>query len=112
MRLLQYQIESQRFARYPEEHAILYPLLALQEEVGEVSGKVAKHLRKGGSIDDFVTDPEHREQLLKELGDVLWQLTALCEGLAIGLDDVAQRNLNKLSGREKRGTLVGEGDER
>lgn len=112
MRLLQYQIEAQRFAKYPEDQAFLYPLLALQEEVGEVSGKVAKHLRKGGHIEDFITNPEFREPLLKEMGDVLWQLAALCEGLRVGLDEVAQRNLNKLRGREKRGTLVGEGDER
>lgn len=112
MRLLQYQIESQRFAKYPEEHNVLYPLLALQEEVGEVSGKIAKHLRKGGQLDDFIIEDEQREPLLKELGDVLWQLAALCNGLHIGLDEVAEINLRKLQGRDKRGTLVGEGDER
>ena len=112
MRLLQYQVEAMRFARYPARHEILYPLLALQEEVGEVSGKFAKHLRKGGSLDAFVTNDDLREPLLKELGDVLWQLAALCEGLGAGLDEVAERNLDKLHGRDKRGTLVGEGDDR
>ena len=113
MELSHYQQHAQTFARYPQNCALLYPLLALQEEAGEVSGKVAKHLRKGGCLADFL-DPQHpqRGALISELGDVLWQLAAVASGLSVSLEEVARLNLHKLAGRAERGTIVGEGDER
>ena len=103
-----YQAEARRFSQYsqsPEYGGIrLYPFFALSEEAGEVAGKVAKALRKGVDL------PE--DALALELGDVLWQVAACANELGLSLSDIADRNLAKLEGREKRGVIVGEGDDR
>lgn len=87
---------------YPEGY--IFPLLALCEEVGEVQGKFAKSFRDGTKLD--------RLALKKELGDVLWNLSALCYEMGFKLDDVAQCNLDKLADRVKRGVVSGSGDDR
>ncbi|NJL70257.1 MAG: hypothetical protein HC888_00990 [Candidatus Competibacteraceae bacterium] len=46
MNFSKYQEQAATTAAYPPEGAILYPLLALPEEVGEVCGKVAKYIRQ------------------------------------------------------------------
>jgi NTP pyrophosphatase (non-canonical NTP hydrolase) len=90
------------------DHPIVYPTLGLANEAGEVAGKVKKIFRdKGGQI-----GPADRDALCGELGDVLWYLTQICTDLGLTLDEVAERNLEKLAGRLERGTLRGEGDER
>lgn len=119
MKLNDYQSQAMKFAKYKTND---YPFLALSEEVGEVMGKLAKRVRKSGdalpaiihdvySASDEVS-VELKHDLKKELGDVLWQLQACCSELGFSLEDVAQSNIDKLSGRSERGTIVGEGDER
>lgn len=89
-------------------HPIVYPTLGLLSEAGEVAGKVKKIFRdRGGAISD-----EDRVALTYELGDVLWYLSELCSQLGVRLEDVAQRNIEKLSDRAQRGTLSGDGDYR
>ena len=96
-----------------------YPLLALSEEVGEVMGKIAKYGRKNALaannvINQIANDliPELKEQVEKEMGDVLWQWSNLCWELGLNPADVAEKNISKLQGRQERGTLNGEGDNR
>ena len=52
------------------------------------------------------------EGIAKELGDVMWYLTMLADTLGYTLDDILKLNLQKLEGREERGTLGGSGDNR
>lgn len=85
----------------------IYPVLALAEEAGEVAGKVAKYIRKSGT--DY---QELRKQVLPELGDVAYQLSEAARQFGYTLDEVLQHNMDKLDGREARGTLLGEGDVR
>ena len=56
--------------------------------------------------------PERRAQIIREGGDVLWYLAALCEELGIDLDYMAAGNLAKLADRTMRGKLQGAGDDR
>lgn len=77
-------------------------------EVGEIQGKVKKILRDQGGI---ITD-ENREDLKKELGDVLWYVSAMCSELGLSLDEVAESNIDKLFDRKKRNKLEGSGDNR
>lgn len=108
MNLNEYQKRSEKFAAYqgaPEHHGVnLYPFLALAEEAGEVCGKVAKALRKGGPIDSGAVS--------MELGDVLWQVAACAGELGYTLSEIAALNLAKLGDRAARGVIVGEGDAR
>lgn len=105
----QYQQQAMQTARYPRAIPWLYPALALSEESGEVLGKLAKMVRKNGHE---VMPEEVRQQVKKELGDVLWDLSALAHELGFPLSEIAHFNLEKLAGRQERGTVVGEGDER
>jgi NTP pyrophosphatase (non-canonical NTP hydrolase) len=113
MDLDSYQDQAMEFAKYQSK---LYPFMALSEEAGEVAGKVAKVLRKEG-MEGFmakagdITGPLYHD-LVKELGDVLWQVAACATEMGITLDQIAYRNLEKLHDRQRRGVIVGEGDHR
>jgi NTP pyrophosphatase (non-canonical NTP hydrolase) len=72
-------------------------------EGGEFSEKVKKWIRDG------VID---KRLAAKELGDVLWYLTASAKELGYRLQDIAEMNLVKLYDRKKRDVLNGSGDER
>ncbi len=114
MQLNEYQKEATQFAKYGTP---AYPFLALGEEAGEVLGKIAKACRKTKTNPEAVIANLHpdaplQEELVKELGDVLWQLQACANEIGVSLEAIAQVNLDKLHGRESRGTIVGEGDER
>ena len=99
-----YQNEAKKTAIYPENAKLTYPLLGLSGEVGEVCEKVKKHIRDGRELD--------KDDLTKELGDVLWYLSAVANDLGIDLQSVAERNIKKLKSRQERGVLGGSGDNR
>lgn len=105
----EYQKKSRETAVYPEMgNNFVYPTLGLSGEAGEVSEKIKKVIRdKGGVIDDAT-----REEIKKELGDVLWYLSQIASELKIPFDDVAQFNIEKLQSRLNRGTIHGNGDNR
>jgi NTP pyrophosphatase (non-canonical NTP hydrolase) len=105
----EYQKESRRTAVYPQLGAnIVYPSLKLCGESGEVAEKVGKLIRdREGKVDDAF-----RQDLAKELGDVLWYVGALCSELGLSMDDVARGNLEKLKSRQQRGVIHGSGDNR
>ena len=50
------------------------------------------------------------EELKKEAGDILWQLSGLCTVMDWSLEDIAQMNLDKLQARKAIGTIDGNGD--
>ncbi len=104
-----YQRESRKtWGVIPMNHPIVYPTMGLVNEAGEVAGKVKKIFRdREGVISD-----KDRQELKKELGDVLWYLTQICTELDLTLEEVAEANLVKLFSRLERGTIRGDGDER
>jgi NTP pyrophosphatase (non-canonical NTP hydrolase) len=89
---------------YPERHAIVYPALGMIGEAGEVSEKVKKWLRGDRELD--------KEDLIKEIGDVMWYAASLADDLGYTLQDVIEANVAKLSSRKERGVLKGSGDNR
>ncbi len=109
MTFREYQIKAKETARFPDqENSFIYAALALTGESGEVAEKIKKIWRdkeKQISIED-------REELKKELGDVLWYLSQLAEELGIDFDDVAQTNLAKTHSRLGRDIIHGSGDNR
>jgi NTP pyrophosphatase (non-canonical NTP hydrolase) len=88
----------------------LYPLLALAEEAGEVCGKVAKFVRKSKSGE--VDEPQLRQDVKKELGDLLYQVSETARQFGFTLQDIVDGNVEKLQDRVARGVLIGEGDNR
>ena len=109
MNFSDYQKLSRRTAGYPAiGHPVIYPVLGLANEAGEVAGKIKKIFRdKGGVIGEA-----EREALKAELGDVLWYIAQVCTELEIPLDEVAETNLAKLLDRQARGKIRGDGDNR
>lgn len=86
----------------------VYPVLGLTGEAGEVSDKFKKIMRdKHGVIDDA-----DKEDIKKELGDVLWYVAIIADILGIKLEDVAVTNTVKLKSRKERGKISGNGDNR
>ena len=105
----EYQTKSRVTAKYPAiGHAVIYPTLGLVNEAGEVAGKIKKVFRdKEGQI-----NPDVREALKAELGDVLWYLAQVATELDLHLDEIAEHNIAKLLDRQARGKIQGDGDNR
>jgi len=108
MELNEYQKLALSTAIYPLDSEIIYPALGLCGEAGEVAEKIKKVLRDGGSF----TDPDTILAIKKELGDVLFYISAIADNLGLTLDNVAETNLEKLQRRKKTKTLNGNGDNR
>lgn len=106
----------------PSSENFCYMFFNLVGEVGEFASKVAKALRKETGMMDGSnffyykfqegekTSSEMYEELKKEAGDILWQLSGLCSVMGWSLEDVAQMNLDKLAARKEAGTIDGNGD--
>lgn len=86
MTITEYEQQAAATAVYPDGSA--YPYLGLIEEVGEAAGVLAKAERDN----DGVMDDERREQLLKELGDVLWMIAAVTRAAGGSLAEELERD--------------------
>jgi NTP pyrophosphatase (non-canonical NTP hydrolase) len=87
---------------------LLHWVLGLNGEAGEVAEKLKKIIRdKGGVI-----SPEDKQELAKELGDVLWYIAVFADHLGVSLEAVAANNIAKLADRKDRNMLKGSGDNR
>jgi NTP pyrophosphatase (non-canonical NTP hydrolase) len=90
----------------PDE--FMHLVLGLVGEAGEVAEKVKKLVRDKNS-DLAQLD---RDDMAAELGDVMWYTAVLANFLDLSLNDVAQRNIDKLADRQSRAVLGGSGDNR
>lgn len=70
---------------------ILNGVMGLAGEAGECVDLVKKERFQGHEL--------NKEKLIEELGDVLWYVAETASGLGISLDEVAQKNLDKLHKR-------------
>lgn len=87
---------------------LLHWVLGINGESGEIAEKVKKIIRdKNGKV-----SAADKQDLAKEIGDVLWYLAVFADQLGVKMDDIAQANLDKLQSRKKRGVLGGSGDNR
>lgn len=121
MKLNEYQEKAMQ-TRINTSDNFGYMAFGLMAEAGEVADKVAKAIRKADGFIDindlvaFDSKPAEfatlREGIKKELGDVLWFVAGLADVMGWTLEDVAAANLAKLADRQRRGAIVGEGDNR
>jgi NTP pyrophosphatase (non-canonical NTP hydrolase) len=86
----------------------LYYVLGVAGETGELVEKVKKLFRDSQGI---VTE-KFRQQIIKEMGDILWYMARLCSWFNISLEEVARENCIKLNSRLERNKIHGEGDNR
>ncbi|HSX16326.1 MAG TPA: nucleoside triphosphate pyrophosphohydrolase family protein [Candidatus Saccharimonadales bacterium] len=89
-------------------HELMQQVLGLGDEVGEVLAIFKKWIRDNGA------DPAllNKQNLSKELGDILWYIAVVAHDCGISMDDIAAANIEKLRSRKERGTLMGSGDNR
>ena len=78
-----------------EKDVLINGVMGLCGEAGEAIDIVKKHLHQGHPLD--------REGLIKELGDIAWYLAETATALGVSLEEVLQRNVDKLKKRYPEG---------
>lgn len=74
-----------------DEIMLVWNALGLAGEAGEVADTIKKAVFHQHGI--------NRDELIKELGDVLWYVAALCTKLDVSMSEVMERNITKLKAR-------------
>ncbi len=75
------------------DHAVL----GLNSESGECAGILQKM---------YQGHPFDRDELMKELGDAMWFIAEAATSLGVELNDIAEKNINKLRKRYPEGFSV------
>lgn len=73
------------------DEILINGVMGLCGESGEAIDIVKKWFAQGHELD--------REKLIKELGDVAWYLAEIAHALGVSLEEVLQRNIDKLKER-------------
>jgi NTP pyrophosphatase (non-canonical NTP hydrolase) len=111
MDITAYQKQAFETSIYPQKNTIvglMYTVLGLASEGGEIAGKLKKIIRDKDSI----VSAEDKKEMSKELGDVAWYLCGVATELGLDMSDILQQNIAKLADRKARGVLSGNGDNR
>ena len=87
-----------------DQERLVENTLGLVGEAGEVAEKIKKLIRDNNKYAN--------EEIMKELGDVVFYATALANIYGRGLQEVLELNIQKLDDRQKRNKLRGSGDNR
>jgi NTP pyrophosphatase (non-canonical NTP hydrolase) len=106
MTLNEYQTWQQTMAFYPqtrEFEGLVYTILAMGGEAGEVQNELKKIIRDRQAK----LTPESKDKLILELGDVLWYISAAASELGVGLETIAAMNQSKLEQRKSEHKPVG-----
>ena len=99
-----YDIKTQYLV--PPERLITASL-GLSAEAGEFGDLVNKCVFQGKELND-----ETKQNMVKELGDVMWYLANVAYEFGLSLEEVAENNVLKLKSRSERGVIHGSGDNR
>lgn len=108
MTLVEYQEKALSTRIYPQDMKIVYPALGLSGECGEVCDKIKKVFRDNNG--EFTE--EKKQEILKELGDVLWYMANMAYDLGSSIAEVARMNTQKTLTRKANNTIHGNGDNR
>ena len=78
-----------------KKDVLINGVMGLCGESGEAIDIVKKHLHQGHELD--------REKLIRELGDIAWYLAETAAALDVSLEEVLERNIEKLRSRYPEG---------
>lgn len=99
MTINEYQKEAMRTASgvtvAAPENLLLNGVMGMNGEAGECIDMVKKNIFQGHELD--------KEKLVKELGDVCWYVAITAEALGVPLEEVMQKNVDKLRARYPEG---------
>lgn len=109
MNLNDYQTAALRTAApRDKKNEFFHLVLGLVGESGEIAEKIKKIVRD----QDSDLSKLDKNDLTKELGDVLWHIAVIADYFDIPLEEVGTTNITKLADRLKRGVIQGSGDNR
>ena len=119
MNASEFQVKAHDFASYGENP--MYPALGLSEEAGEVCGKIAKFIRHNNGMTpqdaEKSSSPLMRDEvakfrtaLMSELSDVMWMVAEIATLNGLGLDEIMEYDIVKLTERRSKGLIDGSGD--
>ena len=78
-----------------KKDVLINGVMGLCGESGEAIDIVKKHLHQGHEL--------NREKLIRELGDIAWYLAETAAALDVSLEEVLERNIEKLRSRYPEG---------
>ena len=104
MNMKEYGQSVEGFMITADNERMIENTLGLVGEAGEVAEKIKKCIRDNHE--------PNRTELVKELGDVLFYVTALANFIGSDLETVAKQNVTKLQDRKNRNRIQGSGDNR
>lgn len=81
-----------------KDEVLINGVMGLCGEAGEVIDIVKKHLHQGHELD--------KEKIILELGDVCWYIAEIAYALNTNLEDVLNKNIEKLKKRFPEGFSV------
>ena len=110
MTLDEYQKQALTTAQHDPDPLMAKTIWAMG--VAGEAGEVVEKLKKIVAYHNGNITHEAREELAKELGDVLWYIAVFADALGLTLEEVMQRNVAKLRSRKSRGVIKGKGDNR
>ncbi len=87
MDIKNYQTLATKSFTDKKEHSLMGAIY-LAEETGEVVRPLKRHYFRGYTLD--------KENLIEEMGDLIWSLTQIASAEGIDLEEVLERNLQKL----------------
>ena len=112
------EMSGHEFATFSDEsakasHELVFNLIGLCGETGEVAEKIKKAIRHS-NINDVSASltAEKKKGIALELGDVLYYLARVTDMIGLKLSDIACLNQEKLLDRVSRDVVKGEGDYR
>lgn len=89
MKLHEYQKQATRTIKEgPKQQQLVNFGLGITGEAGEVADIIKKHVFHGHEL--------NKQELIKELGDVLWYVAGIASTINVSLEDIAFMNLDKL----------------
>lgn len=110
MTLDEYQKEALVTAVFTDDEFkdLAHWVFGITGEAGEIAEKFKKIVRDKEAI---IGDTD-RDEIIKEIGDVMWYLAVLAKQLDVSFDEVGKRNIAKLRDRQNRNKIQGSGDNR
>lgn len=118
MEMDEYQKRATKYAEYPGANepghieGLKYVAIGLASEAGEFAGAIKRIMRDHKAEHITELPPKVVDDIKSELGDALWYISEAVRLIPANLSDVAEKNLEKLRSRAKRGKIQGSGDHR
>jgi len=81
-----------------DKDLVINAALGLAGESGEVADLIKKHLFQGHEL--------NKEKIVDELGDILWYIAIMAEGLGVEMEVIPTHNIDKLRKRYPNGFEV------